>query len=240
MCSIGVMNTDLFQPLEELRVQVHADRKINPIPPIAVLESAQELLEMIDWLGSEALEDKRVTEELIYSDPAINKRPPIREKLALRMGSRTLSYINHIYLLNGILKKGLERTVELLKEHGLDEHIDKANLESELERIKQVFEPIETFRHKVAAHTSYSYPKKDDGLLQLNSLLNLTPRPGSEVLGGKSFMGGHNGDIPLVTILTYEADTESYFGEWVELYTKVLTPLQKKFTGAKGHINLDN
>jgi hypothetical protein len=130
--------------------------------------------------------------------------------------------------------------VELLKEHGLDEHIDKANLESELERIKQVFEPIETFRHKVAAHTSYSYPKKDDGLLQLNSLLNLTPRPGSEVLGGKSFMGGHNGDIPLVTILTYEADTESYFGEWVELYTKVLTPLQKKFTGAKGHINLDN
>lgn len=233
------MNKDILKPLKELSVQIHADNKIHVIPPIAVYESANELLEMIDWLGGEAVNDKRVTEEIIYSDPAINKRPPIREKLALRMGSRTLSYVNHLYLINGILNTGFERTIELLTKYKLDEHIDKVKVDGEIGRIKNIFEPIETFRHKVAAHTSFSYPKKDDGLLQLNSLLNLTPRPGSEVLGGKSFMGGYNGDIPLVTILTYENDTESYFGEWAKLYTEVLKPLQRKFTAIKGRIYID-
>jgi len=145
------MNTTLFKPIKDLSIQVHTKNKIFITPPIAVYESISELLEMINWLGQEAIEDKRVTEEKMYTDPAINRRPPLRESLSIRLGSRTLSYVNHLYLLNGILKAAHKRTLGFLNEHNLNEHIDQVYIDKEIKRLDDIFKPIKTFRHKVAA-----------------------------------------------------------------------------------------
>ncbi len=229
---------DIIKPINKYKVQIVFDNKIHLHPRLGVYESSCELLQMIDWLGQEAIKDWTKTHELIEAERAVNKIPPIRKSLSIRMGSRTLSYVNHLFLLNGILKQGLKISLELLKEKGLADHIDLLEYQTRLDKLEEVFKPIKIFRHKVAAHTSFAKPDKDSDLTQFDSLLNLVPDPGSSVMGNRSFAYKINDKLSLVSILTFKTDVEQYFTDWAELYTYVFEPLKKHFKHTRGRIEL--
>ncbi len=233
------MTTNIFEPINKYKVQIIFDNKIHLYPPVGVYESVNDMYEMICWVGNEAVKDWTETHEVLDAQKYINKKPQIRRDLSVRMGSRTLAYVNHLCLLNGILKKGLGRTILILKEKGLDSHIDSTKHGAELERLRLVFKPIKNFRDKVAAHTSFANPKKDTELMQFDSLLNLLPEPGSSVLGLNSFDRRNIKGFGPVSILPYKSDTEQYFGDWVKLYTSVLEPLKTHFTFVRGRIEIN-
>ncbi len=230
---------NILIPLNDKKVQIVYDSKIHLYPPIGVYEASLDLLRMIQWLGEESVADWKETHTAIEAEKAINRRPALRDALSVRLGSRTLSYVNHLFLLNGILKRGIERTYTILKEKKIDGHIDPVIYQEKVDRLKVVFEPIETFRHKIAAHTSFSMPKNDDDLTQLDSLINLLPDKGSHILGNKSFGYTTNENLAVVSIINYESDVVDYFTEWADLYTYVLEPLKKYFTYTRGRIEVE-
>ena len=206
--------SNLLEPLKGMRVQIVKQNKITLYPPIGVYESSLQLYKMIDWLGSEAEKDWEETHNKIEKERAINKCPPLRKDLSIRMGSRTLSYVNHLYLLEGILRKGLEETVDRIKAEGLDSDFDEVKYKIEVKRLNAVFRPIKKFRHKVAAHTAYAKPRSDDSeLTRFDSLINLIPDNGSSVLGAKSFKRTPNKKIMSVSSRSYQTDTERFFGD---------------------------
>lgn len=232
------MVKDIFEPIKKFRVQIVADNKIRLYPPTGVFESLNDLYEMICWVGNEGVSDWIETNKIINEEKYINRKPKLRRDLSVRTGSRTLAYVNHLFLLNGILEKGLERTISVLETNGLNSHIDKTKHKKELERLRTIFKPIKNFRHKVAAHTSFAHPKNDTELTQFDSLLNLLPEPGSSVLGLNSFDRRKTISFGPVSILSYKDHTEEYLHDWVKLYVSVLEPLKMHFTFVKGRIEI--
>lgn len=201
-------------------VKIVKDNKIYYHPNIISLVAADEIVEMINWLYVDAKEDLERVEEIKKQGHWLGEW----DKMSLRLGSRTLSYVNHLYVLEGIL-------IRMLKDLGQElidlDIINSVELADTLNSRKEIFEPINTFRNKVAGHTSYSNPKNDTPEQIVGSLLNLTPKNGSLVLGNQVFMGGYNGALPIVSILNHPTD-KKYHEEWHDILLKLIERVYKK------------
>lgn len=201
-------------------VKIVKDNRISYYPNILSLVAADELIDMINWLYEDAKNDLDEVEEIKKQGHWLDEW----DKMSLRLGSRTLSYVNHLYVLEGVLIRMLKDLGEELMELNI---MDGEELAGTLNSRKEIFEPINTFRNKVAGHTSYSNPKDDTPEQIVGSLLNLTPKNGSLVLGSHVFMGGYSGALPIVSILNYPID-KKYHEEWHDIFLKLIVRVYKE------------
>lgn len=232
----------MFEEINKLKIKVHDsnNKSISYIPNIISIHPLDNLLKATDWLFYEAVQDYNNTHETIderrkkhgYSQKNLDEI----EKLDIRIGSRTQSYVNQLCLMEDILIYEYKRMFELVnKTSGGKICFDP---KSDYEPLKKRFSSIRTFRNKVVAHTAYTYPKinKKTGITEDNpetivrSILNLFPRDGGITLGGNFFSGfsEYKSQLPVITIFNWEQEIRPIFQDWKKLFMDRLKIIHKE------------
>jgi len=217
--------------LEELSgkiLKIADNKKIFSIPNFLAVQAIIELEAMIRWLFEDATRDLKTTEANIKARRkklglGVKENIDEWDLMSIRLGSRTLSYINHLYVLEGLLIKEYRETIRSLREIGVST-LSIEDREKHLKSQSDIFSPINTFRNKVAGHTAYASPKNDPPEVLVASLMNLVPRNGRLILGTQVFMGGYSNSLPPVSVLNYEVD-KGHHNEWFALFEEILNPI---------------
>lgn len=184
--------------------------------------SIQKIWGMSEWIYKEFTEDAK----------KINAKNFLElEVFALRNISRTLSYIMHLYLLEGILRRMYKDMCILIK-HYTNIKCEENTLE--LKSRKEEFENVKEFRHMVAAHTVYSTPRPKRGdcelteAMSINSLLSYSWNAGNIqtfTLGEVEIISGKRESIrkmPTIKIFTLQKEMKSHFSKWKNMFLKKL------------------
>ncbi len=193
------------------------------IPDGHALIAADQVRRMLLWIASD-FEADCASHPDILQDGAEGQRDFI-----VRNISRTLSYVTQACLLEGILVRSYELMVTSLQVIDPFVVLDKVKLE---ERINEISE-IKRFRDKVATHTVFADPRKDNVAQELNSLLSLvstthdgpsnTLRLGAvaKLVGGVSALYR-----PEVSINEMRPLMTEHLNQWIAIFEEVLAPVR--------------
>lgn len=202
----------------------HVQMGAFTIPDGHALIAADQVHRMLPWIASEFEED-------------CNKHPNILQAGAdgqrdflVRNISRTLSYVNQLCLLEGILKRSYELMIASLQVIDPTVVPDTAKLE---ERRNEIVE-VKRFRDKVAAHTAFANPQQGDNAAQeLTSLLSLVSTahdgPSNTLrLGAVAMLVGGEGPRhrPEVSISTMHPMAIEHFKQWILMFEEVSAPVR--------------
>jgi len=232
----------MFKEINKLKIKVHNsdNNSIFYIPNIISIHPLDNLLKATDWLFYEAVQDYNNTHKTIderrkkhgYSQKNLGDI----EKLNIRIGSRTQSYINQLCLIEDILIYEYKRMFELVNKASSSKIC--FDPESDYRSLKKRFSPIRTFRNKVVAHTAYTYPKinkktciaEDNPETIVRSILNLFPEDGGITLGDNFFSGfsEYKSQLPVITIFNWEQEIRPIFQDWKKLFINRLKKIQKE------------
>lgn len=169
-----------------------------------------------EFLADAANEDKTETQ---FPEP----------KFSNRSISRTVSYVIHACLLEGILEKMYANMFVTLNHYGISGITpDDSELTKRADEMKDIVE----FRNTVAAHTAYAdpHPKKDDFLSEINSLFAFLS-VGINSDNGSFFMNAvavtNNGTsskrtIPIIGLRDIHTKVEPHFKEWEKMFVTTL------------------
>jgi hypothetical protein len=160
-------------------------------------------------------------------------KPETDREFILRNTSRTLSYVNHIFLLEGIVKREYSEEVLLFRNNGVDVEDAKGKSEREGE-VRSIFQ----FRHMVAAHTVFSAPRKGDNIAaEVSSIFNLNSSivdPGdisSFSIGGTGIALADESPsrgFPRVGIKDSHIAMEKHFKAWGALFSQAIEKFEKE------------
>lgn len=135
------------------------------VPEYSAIWSAKKIWDMIEWIREEFVLDCKNTKKKDLKDKIFSKN-----NFQTRNTSRIISYIMHVYLLDGIINKAYEDFIRDYKKYIKNKKIK--NNKKIPEKLSDEIKKIREFRHMVAAHTVYSSPKQGDNKsLKLTSLL---------------------------------------------------------------------
>ncbi|MFA5197657.1 MAG: hypothetical protein WC437_04545 [Patescibacteria group bacterium] len=225
----------MFKDIDIYKIKINYINKssIAYIPNIISMNPVDDLLKATEWLASEAINDYNSTNEKIEErrkkEGYTQKNLDDFENLNIRLGSRTLGYINQICLMDDILTSEYRRMSEMLYE--ASENKISINVKQDLQALKERLSPIRIFRNKVAAHVVYTHPKKDDNPeTKIRSILNLFPGEGKIFVGGNYFSGfsKYKSQLPLISIFLWEDEIKPIFQDWKKLFIKKLEEIHKQ------------
>ena len=190
------------------------DKFVVPVPNGDARLVAERIWEMLEWLHDEFIKEAKEHTRLE------------EDSFQIRNISRTLSYVNHVYLLEGILKKMYENMFVAMNTYGVTGITeDETSMTDRENEISTIFE----FRHTVAAHTAYAYPdgRKDDALTAANSLhsflgvgfdgkdmTSFTVNAGEIMSDGKT----SKRKIPSINIRDSHVQMKSHFESWTIMF----------------------
>ena len=209
-------------------------RGIFTIPDGAEIITAYKLFCMLEWIYKEFLKDSEDNKEFFTSD-GLGKDPVNWEAFATRNTSRVLSYITQLFVLETILIKTYQHTAGLLKTR-----IDPTVIMDveELKKRAQEIEPLEFIRNKVAAHTAFSSPRKDDNLAtefdSLMAILNTSFEPDKiysfRIGAGQVVLGGVTAPrkIPEIGLQDIHSTVIEHFQAWEGMFVKILSSVKNK------------
>ncbi len=233
----GISNS-MFHEINDYKVIVKRDNGLNYIPNVISLHPLDQLFEATEWLVNEAISDWNTTHEDIKKRRKENgssqENLDAYDKLSTRLGSRTQGYVNQLCLMEDILKFEYKRMAELIAE-ATD---SKTTFEPEKDCAHLIsrFKKIRTFRHKVVAHTAYTYPKLDRKTGEpidnpetiLRSILNLFPSGATNTMGDNFYSGFSpwKSELPVITIFTWESEIKPIFEGWKKLFIDSLKKIQ--------------
>jgi hypothetical protein len=204
------------------------------IPEGTAIQSAKKIWDMIEWIYAEFVSDCKNTKKI-----DLKNNPFGNNNFQTRNTSRTISYVIHICLLDGIIHKVYKDFVRDYKKYINNKKIKNnkiipKKLSNEIKKIKE-------FRHMVAAHTIYSSPdfqKGDNTSSMLTSLLPFSSYgldiDGSInsffVGGGPSIIVGNDAghrDIPQISIYKSFPLIKKYFISKESNFLKLLIGRRK-------------
>ena len=183
--------------------------------PVAMI-AANNLWKMICWIHNDFLRDCLQTTPERYRG---------NSEFSIRNTSRTLSYINHVYLLEGILDREYSRTIQALN------YYDQVLVEDSNEITKRSTETkdIVDFRNMVAGHTVFSDPRENKGdtpRLEFESIFNINSHitnpndlsnfaiGGMQVRFGEFADNDGGRDIPQINIKSLHPEVTTHFLAW--------------------------
>jgi hypothetical protein len=150
----------MFEDIIDFPISISLISKINEkenlsieIPDPNIIHSAESLWNMCLWLNNEFIIDcKKIT----FSKEGI---PSFDSNWTERNTSRSISYSIHSCLIEGILWQLYKKTCS-----DITQFIDLKKEPNSifLKEMEKEFKPIRNFRNKVAAHTVYEDPRKED------------------------------------------------------------------------------
>jgi len=246
----------MFEEINNFKIKVYNPNKksICYIPNVISIGPLDNLLTATEWLVDEAVKDyndtyKRIDERRAKSGYSKENLGEIKT-LGIRLGSRTQSYVNQLCLIEDILKYEYKRMAKLVNKAS-DNQIC-FDPEKDYEYLKERFLPIRTFRHKVVAHTAYTFPKinqktrkiEDNPETIISSILNLFPNAGGITLGNNFFNGFSiiKSQLPVITIFDWQVQIKPIFVDWKKLFIKRLKKIhtQCPFKNKLIHIDIAN
>lgn len=225
----------MFEEIDKARIKIHTAGSIHHRPYVAIMKPLKDLFDATEWLFSESVKDYDKTRKRInnrakrHTANHLEKNHKDIEKQGIRIGSRTLAYVNQLCLMEDILVCEYEGMCKLVDEaSGGKIKIDSVN---NYKTLKERFQPIRDFRNKVGGHTAYTKPRKDDTRETLtDSILGLFPKQGGIALGvGLSpFYKSNKSKVPIITIFGWEKEIKPIFQDWERLFVDTLKEIHKK------------
>ncbi len=194
------------------------------IPDGHALIAADQIHRMLPWIESEFQEDCRRNPDILQAG-ADGQRD-----FVVRNISRTLSYVNHVCLLEGILMRSYDLMISSLQVIDPSVVPDTTKLTTRRTEISE----IRRFRNKVAAHTAFAKPDADDNTAQeLTSLLSLvsTAHDGTSNtfrLGAVTMLVGGVAPkhTPQAAINEMHPRVMEHFREWIQMFEEVSAPVR--------------
>jgi hypothetical protein len=225
----------MFEEIDKARIKIRTGSKIYYRPFIAVMKPLSDLFKATEWLYGEAVKDYNKTRKRIsnrakqHTIHRLEKNNKDTEEQVIRIGSRTLGYVNQLCLMEDILVCEYDGMCKVVYEaSGGKIKIDSAD---NYKRLKERFQPIRDFRNKVGVHTAYTKPRKDDTTETLtDSIFGLFPKQGGIHLGvgPHSLYKSNKSKVPIVTIFGWEGEIKPIFQDWEKLFVDTLKEIHKK------------
>ena len=232
----------MFNEINKYKIKVHDSNKneLFYIPNVISIDPLNNLFMATEWLVAEASKDYIKTHKTIEKRRKNKENPQknldIASEFSIRLGSRTQGYVNQLCLMEDILTFEYKRMADILKEATGGKIV--FNPKIDCKNIKMRFSPIRTFRHKVVAHTAYTYPKRnsetkiieDSPETIVRSILNLFPTDGEITVGNNFFCGfsKYKSEIPVISIFEWENKIKPIFEDWKRLFIGKLSLVCKK------------
>lgn len=201
---------------------------LGTIPDGHAMIAANEVQKMVYWIAEEFFNDCKKNPD-IWNLEKISVQE--QQDFILRNKSRVLSYVTQVCLLEGILQKEYGITVEMLKE--LVPSVEADDLE--LQKRKEELKDLKLFRDKVAAHTAFSDPRRDDNSAQqLKSLTDLLSVSFDKTHSADSFgmgyinmiVGGQKANHETKIILRdIHPKILNHLNEWTKMFSDLFTPI---------------
>lgn len=213
--------------IQEIKTVINFwDKHINgvySIPGDTALIAAENIWKMSCWIHEEFIRECRTITREQFNQPENFERT---QEFAMHSASRIISYVNHIYLMEGIINRAYNDTCSFLRKY-----INKTVIPDDVELIKRNLEikSLKEFRHMVAAHTVYAKPsKKDDYTTEVNSLLPFSSygfpldRGPCEISFSVTQMsvGGEKSKrtIPRIALHPLHQKIGAHLGEWCKMF----------------------
>ena len=223
----------MFKEIDKYRIKIvkiinSNKRSIYYVPNFISMGPMDKLFIATEWLVGEALKDyiltyKTIKEQRKHSQEYLDDV----NKLSIRLGSRTLSYINQLCLMEDILTHEYKRMTKMLSE--ASKNRINLNPVQDYKDLKNRFDPIRTFRKKVAAHIAYTYPRKDDNPeTVVGSIYNLFPMNGGITVGNQRAGSSFPSQLPVITIFEWEEIDKLIFQDWKKLFIGKLNEIHKQ------------
>lgn len=236
----------IFKDLDEQKIKITDlnQRVIHYIPNIISMNPVDQLFSATEWLVNEALNDWNTTHKIVEErrerEGYSQKNLDDIDQLSIRLGSRTLGYVNQLCLMEDILVFEYKRMGELLAKATNDQII--LNPEVDLKDLKDRFSPARTFRNKVTAHTAYTYSRKEDNPeTVVRSILNLFPEPAKITVGDNFFSGfsSYTSQLPIISIFQWEGVTKPIFEDWRQFLLVKLQMVQRQCPIKDGNFSVE-
>lgn len=192
------------------------------IPNLQAVLSVQEIWEMCQWIYDEFSSDIQEI-ELSHLPAHLLDDEMVRR----RNISRTISYVIHINLLEGILNRLYTETCKEIEKYLGEELKNRKDQKKRRGEMEQALK----FRNKVAAHTAYADPKEEDNISDQLSSLGIFS---SFNFIGNNPLGFHLGSIShesngikpnhdlKIGLHSLHAKMIKHFQEWGEMFIELL------------------
>lgn len=231
-----------FDEVRKYRITVwieKPDKFVFSIPNGDASLVSEKLWKILSWLHDEFLFDCATETAKKNSFPDSN--------FGDHNISRTISYVIHACLLEGVLKKMYMNMIITLQKY-VNKSIIADNIE--LSKRKNEMINVEEFRNIVAAHTAYAdpHPKKDDFLSEINSLQSFlsTSYDGKDlssftmnavtiISNGKT----SKRPIPKIKLNNLHQEMYKHFMEWEKIFISKLKESVKFLPIKNGEYRID-
>jgi hypothetical protein len=216
----------IWDAVKRFGILATRDKFCFSLPDAHALLAANRLHKMLFWIEAEFQADCKQNPHIL------KEQADGQEDFIVRNMSRTISYVNNVCLLEGILRRGYELLITSLQ--AIDPSItsDEAKLSVRVNEIEE----IKRFRNKIAAHTVFAQPKPDDNIAQeltsLISLITTTFEDTSTTFRLGEIMPTVNGLRPKYTpqasINEMHPKVLDHFKEWICMYEEACLLVRSK------------
>jgi len=230
----------MFEEINNYKIIVRdlQDKGMHYIPNVISVHPLESLFLATEWLVTESLKDYKETHDRIEErrklKGACQENIDEYDSLAIRLGSRTQSYVNQICLMEDILVFEYKRMIRLV--NALLKK-SKRLKEEDFRTLRKKMKSIRTFRNKVVAHTAYTFPqtdKKSGKILDnpetvVRSIINLFPQSGYITMGNNYYSGfsPYRSELPVISIFNWETEIKPVLFDWRNLFIDQLVSIFK-------------